>query len=139
MLVLHLLTDAGSFIIPYILIFRDTLYFSQLGAGHAGRPPADRRHVAGGGHPVGRRDPQPPLRRAGAASARPAGIHPDPPPLRRPAQGLAAGASLGAVDQALQSLADFDLNQIDEWAEQNKFSLHPDERHRPKYLRDEDR
>lgn len=34
MLVLHLLTDAGSFIIPYILIFRDTLYFSQLGAGH---------------------------------------------------------------------------------------------------------
>jgi len=34
MLVLHLLTDALSFIIPYIFIFKDTLYFSQLGAGH---------------------------------------------------------------------------------------------------------
>jgi len=34
MLVLHLLTDALSFISPYIFIFKDTLYFSQLGAGH---------------------------------------------------------------------------------------------------------
>ena len=34
MLVLHLLTDALSFILPYILTFRDSLYFSQLGAGH---------------------------------------------------------------------------------------------------------
>ena len=34
MVVLHLLTDAISFIIPYIFIFRDTLYFTQLGAGH---------------------------------------------------------------------------------------------------------
>ena len=34
MIVLHLLTDAISFIIPYIFIFRDTLYFTQLGAGH---------------------------------------------------------------------------------------------------------
>ena len=34
MLVLHLLTDALSFIVPYIFILKDTLYFSQLGAGH---------------------------------------------------------------------------------------------------------
>jgi len=34
MLVLHLLTDAGSFIVPYIFVFHDTLYFSQLGSGH---------------------------------------------------------------------------------------------------------
>jgi hypothetical protein len=34
MLVLHLLTDALSFVIPYIMVFKDTLYFSQLGAGH---------------------------------------------------------------------------------------------------------
>lgn len=34
MLVLHLLTDALSFIISYIFIFKDTLYFSQLGLGH---------------------------------------------------------------------------------------------------------
>jgi len=36
MLVLHLLTDAGSFILPYIFNFDDTLYFSQLGPGHEG-------------------------------------------------------------------------------------------------------
>jgi len=34
MLVLHLLTDALSFIIPYILSFKETLYFNQLGPGH---------------------------------------------------------------------------------------------------------
>ncbi|MBW2974446.1 hypothetical protein KY366_01895 [Candidatus Woesearchaeota archaeon] len=34
LLVLHLLTDVAIFIIPYILGFHDTLYFSQLGAGH---------------------------------------------------------------------------------------------------------
>jgi len=34
MIVLHLLTDAISFIIPYIFIFRDSLYFAQLGSGH---------------------------------------------------------------------------------------------------------
>ena len=34
MLVLHLFTDALSFIIPYIFVFRDILYFSHLGPGH---------------------------------------------------------------------------------------------------------
>jgi len=34
MLVLHLLTDALSFVVPYIFVLKDTLYFSQLGAGH---------------------------------------------------------------------------------------------------------
>lgn len=34
MLVLHLLTDIGNFIVPYILTIKDPLYFSQLGAGH---------------------------------------------------------------------------------------------------------
>ena len=33
-LVLHLLTDVGIFIVPYILGIKDVLYFSQLGAGH---------------------------------------------------------------------------------------------------------
>jgi len=34
MLVLHLLTDALSFLIPYIFVFKDSLYFSHLGSGH---------------------------------------------------------------------------------------------------------
>lgn len=34
MLVLHLLTEVGIFIIPYIIGIRDDLYFSQLGTGH---------------------------------------------------------------------------------------------------------
>ena len=34
MLVLHLLTDVGNFIIPYIIGKKDLLYFQQLGAGH---------------------------------------------------------------------------------------------------------
>ena len=34
-LVLHLLTDIGNFIVPYLLGIKDLLYFSQLGAGHA--------------------------------------------------------------------------------------------------------
>ncbi len=34
MLVLHLLTDIGNFIIPYIFSFRKTLYFEHLSIGH---------------------------------------------------------------------------------------------------------
>lgn len=34
MLVLHLLTDIGNFIIPYVFVFHDVLYLEQLGAGH---------------------------------------------------------------------------------------------------------
>ncbi len=33
-LVLHLLTDIGNFIVPYLTGIKDLLYFSQLGAGH---------------------------------------------------------------------------------------------------------
>lgn len=34
MLVLHLLTDIGNFIIPYVFLFRESLYFEHLGVGH---------------------------------------------------------------------------------------------------------
>jgi len=34
-LVLHLLTDIGNFIIPYVFSFQDSLYFGQLGQGHS--------------------------------------------------------------------------------------------------------
>jgi len=34
LLALHLLTDVGNFIIPYIIGLKDILYFGQLGAGH---------------------------------------------------------------------------------------------------------
>lgn len=34
MLVLHLATDAINFILPYIVVLRDTLYFGPLGEGH---------------------------------------------------------------------------------------------------------
>jgi len=33
-LVLHLLTDIGNFILPYTIVFYDTIYFEQLGIGH---------------------------------------------------------------------------------------------------------
>ena len=38
MLVLHLLTDALSFVIHYILNFEETIYLSQLGQGHDALP-----------------------------------------------------------------------------------------------------
>jgi len=47
MLVLHLLTDALSFIIPYIFIFKDTLYFSFLGSGHDALIPLFLQQIAG--------------------------------------------------------------------------------------------
>ncbi|MBN2567570.1 hypothetical protein JXB02_05815 [Candidatus Woesearchaeota archaeon] len=34
MLVLHLVTDVGNFLVPYIVGFHDVLYFEHLGAGH---------------------------------------------------------------------------------------------------------
>jgi len=34
MLVLHLLTDIGNFMVPYLFVFHDVLYLSQLGPGH---------------------------------------------------------------------------------------------------------
>ncbi|MBI2134489.1 hypothetical protein HYU09_00730 [Candidatus Woesearchaeota archaeon] len=47
MLVLHLLTDALSFIIPYILVFRDILYFSHLGPGHDALMPLFLQQISG--------------------------------------------------------------------------------------------
>lgn len=47
MLVLHLLTDALSFIVPYIFVFRDILYFSHLGPGHDALMPLFLQQISG--------------------------------------------------------------------------------------------
>src|SRR3989344_1224329 len=47
MLVLHLFTDALSFIIPYIFVFRDPLYFSRLGPGHDALMPLFLQQITG--------------------------------------------------------------------------------------------
>ncbi len=44
MLVLHLLTDIGNFILPYVTVFHENLYF-QMGAGHTALIPLLREQI----------------------------------------------------------------------------------------------
>ncbi|RMF07085.1 hypothetical protein D6764_00655 [Candidatus Woesearchaeota archaeon] len=46
MLVLHLVTDVGNFVIPYLVGFHDILYFSQFGPGHDALPQLFLKDVA---------------------------------------------------------------------------------------------